>query len=245
MLDWPEGVIFPGSLSLANTPVRYLPANLTITHSLSLDLSDIVELPKGLKVGSDLLLRFTKLKTLPGDLSVGRKIDASDSLIETVPEGLKVPILVMARCPSLRVVPASLTTQQLNLDGSGISELPDNLVVNGPYGRRYGRVKIRHTRISRLPEGLITDTIYVDGTSIDTLPEGLNANTVVIGDAPVTKIPDGALMGSVTGKKSRKYRACFLRSTVHAEALSHAAPVNLRGALLKSFREFTKRMIKH
>lgn len=136
-------------LSLRNTPLMSLPADLQVEHRL--DLSDCVQLevlPAGLTVGSLVLRGCTSLRTLPEGLDVsfldltgcahleqfpergiirfGRLSVRGCTRLRALPDWLeRVSQLDIADCPNLTALPASLrVTSTLDVGDTALTALP-------------------------------------------------------------------------------------------------------------------------
>jgi hypothetical protein len=83
-------IVFNTDLDLDNTPIRELPANLTINGSLSLNNTQIRELPANLIVKGYLNLRNTQIRELPANLTVKGSLYLEYTQIRELPANLTV-----------------------------------------------------------------------------------------------------------------------------------------------------------
>ena len=93
---------FKGDLDLRNSPIQFLPRNLTkVGGSLILMYSQIEKLPDNFTVNGDLWLDGCKnLQSLPNGLKVKGFLDLQDTNITSLPSDLKVEgDLVLFRTP--------------------------------------------------------------------------------------------------------------------------------------------------
>ena len=79
-----------GDLDLSDTPITYLPDNLTVGGGLYLYNTPITSLPDNLKVGGSLNLYDTKITSLPDNLAVGGNLGLSSTQITSLPDNLTV-----------------------------------------------------------------------------------------------------------------------------------------------------------
>jgi hypothetical protein len=77
-------IVFNTDLDLDNTPIRELPANLTINGSLNLSNTQIRELPANLTVNRSLFLSNTQIRELPANLTVKYSIYVNEDQIELI-----------------------------------------------------------------------------------------------------------------------------------------------------------------
>ena len=155
---------FEGDLELENSPIKFLPRNLTkVGGKLNLMYSQIEKLPDNFIVNGYLDLESCKnLKSLPNGLKVKDGLDLRDTNITFLPSDLKVG-------------------DNLKLMRSQIEKLPDNLIVNGylwldgcknlkslPNGLKVKyNLDLRDTNITFLPSDLqVGGILYLFGTPI-------------------------------------------------------------------------------
>jgi len=143
-----------------DAPVTSLPDGLQIDGNLRIydypNLSSQI-LPNNLKISGGLVLRSPKITKLPDNLNAGY-IDAQGS--------------------GLSEIPQKISAETIYLDGTPITQLPDNLQIRNTLG-------LKNTQIKELPRGLRVDgDLNLTGTQIESLPEDL----IVGGDIlPVEK----------------------------------------------------------
>ena len=100
-----------GDLILRNSPIKFLPRNLTkVGGKLNLMYSQIEKLPDNLRVNGSLDLDKCKnLKSLPDNLTVNGYLDLdSCKNLESLPNGLKVKIFLDLRNTNLTSLPSDL-----------------------------------------------------------------------------------------------------------------------------------------
>ena len=78
----------------------------------------------------------------------------------------------------------------LNLEGTGITSLPENLVVGG-------YLDLRGTGIASLPDNLtVSDSLYLQGTGITSLPENLVVGgSLYLDGTGITSLPENLIVG--------------------------------------------------
>ena len=145
---------FEGELDLRNSPIKFLPKNLTkVGGYLWLDFCENLQsLPNGLKVDGDLDLRYTNITSLPTDIQVKGELNLRNSSIKSLPSDLEVG-------------------GDLVLMYSQIEKLPDNLTVNG-------RLDLESCKnLQSLPNGLkVKGNLDLRNTNITSLPSDLEVN---------------------------------------------------------------------
>jgi hypothetical protein len=83
-------VVFNGYLNLSNSPIRELPANLTVNGWLDLDNTPIRELPANLTINGSLFLSDTQIRELPANLTVNGYLYLSNTQIRELSANLTV-----------------------------------------------------------------------------------------------------------------------------------------------------------
>ena len=173
----PDGLYVMGSLYLSEK-FKALPNNLKVDGNLSLfKAKKISVIPDSLKVGGDLNISGLPVASLPPNLMVGGSLFANntkitsihstvqvfgsiyldESDIESIPENLDIyDSLSLRNCKSLKSLPQNLHVPMiLDLSGSSLTELPDNLTV--------GRQLILPSGVTRLPKNLVVKgTIFLN-----------------------------------------------------------------------------------
>lgn len=156
----PKGLKVKGDLDLRyNSELKVLPEGLNVQHSLDVGQTNIEELPKKLVVGGWLdASSCTNLKTLPKDMNAKGFIDVEFSGISSLPDNFKAnSSLFLTSCRDLKILPKNLKVGGvLSLSFCPIKTLPaglgvgDNLLLEG-------------TKITSLPDDLkVGGTIYTD-----------------------------------------------------------------------------------
>lgn len=133
------------------------PENLRVDGCLSLrGLETLEELPKGLRATSLDLRGCTALRALP--------------------LGLQVVRLEANACKNLRTVPSGLRFYELNLTGTAVESLPDDIQVD------YRLDLSQCSKLATLPRGLKVGSLVLrECTSLRALPEGLDVCFLDVG----------------------------------------------------------------
>ena len=146
------------------------------TYGGDVMLSGPIELlPSGLKVTGNLGIFLSEIKELPNDLKVGGKFSVvGNPHITSLPEGFEAKSLVIS--------------------GSGITELPDVLVV-GEFG--FAKWQIRSLPRISMEVG---NSLTLDGEHIEYLPEKMHIHgDLILKNLNVTKLPsDLFVKGNLT-----------------------------------------------
>ena len=125
---------FKGDLDLRNSPIQFLPRNLTkVGGSLILFYSQIEKLPDNLTVNRGLdLAKCENLKSLPDNLIVNGYLDLEKCKnLESLPNGLKVKGFLDLRDTNITSLPSDLKVE-------------DNLILyRTPIANRYTKEQIR------------------------------------------------------------------------------------------------------
>ena len=140
------------------------------------------------KFGRLELPELTELTELPPGLTVrGLNLRGCTGLTR-LPEGLVVRHLVMAGCTGLVELPAGLSCYELDLSGTRLRSLPEDLRVE--YRLGLGGC----TALEELPAGLAVGSLGLRGcTALTALPEGLDVHFLDLqGCKNLTTWPDSA-----------------------------------------------------
>ena len=141
-----------GDFYLLFSQIEKLPDNFTVNGDLWLDnCKNLQSLPNGLKVKGFLDLRGTNITSLPSDLKVEDNLILMYSQIEKLPDNLIVNgTLDLESCKNLKSLPNGLKVTNLDLRRTNITFLPSDLEVEGdlillgtPIANRYTEEQIR------------------------------------------------------------------------------------------------------
>ena len=158
-----------GDLILRNSPIKFLPRNLT-------------------KVGGDLNLMHSQIEKLPDNFTVNGILDLdSCKNLQSLPNGLKVKGSLDLRDTNITFLPSDLEFgTNLKLMRSPIEKLPDNLIVNGDLWLDYCK------NIQSLPNGLkVKDTLDLRNTNITFLPTDIQVGkNLILMYSQIEKLPD-------------------------------------------------------
>ncbi|WP_274630773.1 hypothetical protein [Arvimicrobium flavum] len=147
----PRGLIVSGGIDLRRSAVRELPAHLS-AEWLSLEGTAIAALPRGLRIGGAADLRGTEITALPDDLQVGGDLNLWGTDVAALPEGLRVGGRLVLACTKVMKLPSGLSARSLDLRGTQIRELPDDLKVLGgirlPNGEEGGTVEMARAALA-------------------------------------------------------------------------------------------------
>ena len=152
-----------GYLDLRNSPIKFLPRNLT-------------------KVGGSLILVLSQIEKLPDNFTVNGRIDPDGcENLQSLPNGLKVKETLDLRETNITFLPSDLEVgEDLILMYSQIKKLPDNLTVNGHLWLDGCK------NLQRLPNGLVVNyNLDIPGTNITSLPSDLEVG----GDLTLYRTP--------------------------------------------------------
>lgn len=154
----PENLKVDGNLSLFKAKkISVIPDSLKVGGDLKISGLPIASLPQNLKIGGSLFANNTKITSIHPAIQVFGSIylDATD--IESIPENLDIyDSLSLRNCKSLKSLPQNLDIPGvLDLSGSSLTELPDNLTV--------GQQLILPSGVTRLPKNLVVrGTIFLN-----------------------------------------------------------------------------------
>ena len=151
-----ERIVGTQGLDLRRSSITKLPDNMIINGNFVLDNSEIKEIPKGIKVtggkyGTLVSFANSKITKLPDDFTVGQDISINlrDSKIANLPKGLAGTKINLAlnQGSELSSIPSGFIFSYLDLTGSKIKSLPDDIVVNS-------KLIIKDTDITDIPPGV-------------------------------------------------------------------------------------------
>ena len=93
---------------------------------------------------------------------------------------------------AIRQLPDNLTVNWLDLSGTAIQQLPDNLTVGG-------WLDLSGTAIRQLPDNLTVDTLDLSETAIQQLPDNLTVNFLGLSGTAIRQLPDNLAVGTWLG----------------------------------------------
>jgi hypothetical protein len=124
-----EGEIFE-DIDLSGASVTTLPKNCHF-RSLRIDRSSIEVIPSGTVINSFLSATKSKLRIVEPGVKINDIFDASYSKLESLPPGMILTKLKLIGCP-IASLPENLEVkEELNLEGTLVSELPKTLKLGG------------------------------------------------------------------------------------------------------------------
>lgn len=224
----PDGLHVTGDLNIRNTPIPSLPARLRIDGDLDAGWTELASLPSDIEVSGFVDLEGTKIRALPEDFRPRSSMNLSSTpiqklpanfcvpgslylnacMIQKLPPGLKIgEDLELFRCRHLKEIPSDLFVgKNLNLTGTSIRALPDNLWVPN-------NLSINHTPLTTLPRKLIVGgTLFMSGTKIKEIPADIFiGKTLVANNNHLRSLPE----------KLRIPGALYLHSTTIDSLPSH------------------------
>ena len=170
--------------------ITELPDNLTVLSSLDLKNSGVNKLPKGLEVECWLDISGTDIKELPEDTKFGRSLYVNEMKKPfAFPKVVKVNDYFKCKNTTIKRMPEELYVKyHCYFSGSTFDKLPEVMEVGEslilqstpitelPKGLKevYGRLDIRHTKVSKLPDNLVVYRwIELGDTQIEELPKSL------------------------------------------------------------------------
>lgn len=162
--ELPENLVVNGDLVIHGCSFKYLPKYLTIKGELIFTNSSLLELPENLTI-KKLNLKDTFVKTLPENLTVESLY--LNTIIKELPKSLRVTKYLNAARSPITSLPSNFRLEGLNLYGSKIKKLPDNLVIDGD-------LSVMMTHIESLPNNLtVVGNLNIQRTKIQRYPDDL------------------------------------------------------------------------
>jgi len=133
--------------------------DLNIVVNGSIDLENIaidVKLPDNMTIHGWLDVRGSLVSEIPNNLTIYGNFWVSSSKITYIPNDLHVTDILYCWNMDSLTLADNLTLTNLDIDDSGINELPENLTITG-------MLSLRKTNIYKLPASLkVKDRIYKD-----------------------------------------------------------------------------------
>lgn len=248
----PDGLSYPGHLSLANTDIERLPDNLSVrsldlrhcaaltalpdtlnVRRLDISHTAIRELPAGLRV-YELIAQDTPLKKLPHDLVVEYQLDLTNCRhLTELPPNLMVGALILHNCRRLRRLPDGLEVFHLDITDCR------NLERFGKTGKiAVGRIDAENCqRLREIPAWVESvSTLNLRGCErITDLPEGLRvAAWVEIADTSLTRLPHSLRETQIRWRGIPiTRRIAFQADTLTAEEVMQQPNIELRRVMLE------------
>jgi len=139
-------------LNIEDCPIKALPSDIKISHSLEANFSGLEKLPKALDL-KILEIAGCPIKELPLDIKVLKVLVASNSFLEKLPEGLNLETVYLINCP--------------------IKELPVNIKISY-------LLNVCYSKLEKLPEGLNLGELYLGGSQVQELPDDLFVSVIQI-----------------------------------------------------------------
>ncbi len=183
----------------ANSGIETIPKNLKATSFIANE-SFITKIPKGISI-DEVNLNKTPLVEIEPGIQI-KKLSIEGTPIGVLPRGLSFEDLNASVCSNLKFLPQDIqVTNQLNLAGSAIQELPPVAVKNAylinckniktlPVECKISKLLAQNSSISFLPENFKIDVIFLENSHIEYLPRGFKASTCSVRKTPLTHIQE-------------------------------------------------------
>lgn len=185
ILKFPSKLIADGHVNLSHTRINKLPKEFSCKCGLNLSHTMITELPDNMTINGDLNLAHTGIRKLPNKLYVENTLFLTHDDIDVFPDDLYAFYLDLSYT-NIKEYPHEIEYKclGLNISHTDITELPDNLFIEGSFD-------ISYTKIKKLPNNLsVNSCLYMKGMNITELPKDLYSRGLSF---KYSTIEDGAL----------------------------------------------------
>jgi hypothetical protein len=207
----PDDIVVKGSLTADNSRLRSFPPTAKIGEGIYLEGTPIDQLPEGMKVEGPLVLTgCANLRALPERLEVWGDLVIEETEITTIHPGVTVGGRLDAKGSKLADLTSHRLFASLDLSGTPMKSLPDNLSIWRKRGNGYlklagsmvehigagtsvaGLLDMRKSRISRLPADLkVKGELLCNGSSLREIPVNFTVDgTFNISGTDVSVLPD-------------------------------------------------------
>ncbi|EMN1296379.1 hypothetical protein R8O28_004758 [Citrobacter freundii] len=152
-------------------PCDYIPANLTVTNTLTI-LSGIHSIPAGL-VARNLFISYSELESLPDNLTITGTLMANSSRLKYLPENLTVGRVLDIMCTDIAYLPDTLKVAgSMMLSNTRITTLPDNLHLEE-------NLALEAMPLQALPKNLkVGHSLYLEAVALKRIPECISCPVI-------------------------------------------------------------------
>ncbi|MCV9964142.1 PcfJ domain-containing protein [Pararhizobium sp. BT-229] len=181
--------------------VSYLDGSYGVVMDVHGKVYGYDELPEVLEVSGDLHLHHDSPHgakcRLPRVIRAGGGVAIEEDIFEGELELVEAERVDVAGTGMLAKHCAFKVSHELDLSGSDIEQLPDNLVLNG-------NLQLKGAALTHLPKGLsVGGELDLKGTDISVLPDDLSAFSIRIEDTEVTSLGPLRLLKDVFAANSK------------------------------------------
>ncbi|MCV9964456.1 PcfJ domain-containing protein [Pararhizobium sp. BT-229] len=182
---------WPGDLRIPKAKIRHLPYGLTVTGSLEVSWTPLVEFPDAMRIGGSLTAVGCSAGRIPDDAVIGGSIDLSRNEAASIPDGMVISGCLKLDGAYLKRMPTGVKVEEI----IHLGQFPVDRITRSFEAQSYSLSDSFVIDLSDLLE--VEGNVWIDAKDASKLPAGMRigGRLIVKGDHPDARLPEGIAVG--------------------------------------------------